>query len=130
MKHQFAITTPDEKRALAERIAQAPWKGPFVVTAALGDERTLPQNSHLHPVMRKIAKHMMEHGAPKWKEERWRYYFVGKFLGQEMLADPDGSGAVIVLNKAAGTSSLSKTQASEMLDWLYAYGDEIGVVWD
>ena len=103
---------------------------PFEVVANFSDDRTLPQNNHLHPVMRQIAKHMMAHGAPKWTESRWRDYFVGKFLGQEVLPDPDGSGGYVVLNRAHGTSGLSKKQASEMLEWLYAFGTEIGLEWE
>ena len=99
--------------------------GPVVVT--LGREkRTLEQNDHLHPVIREVYKHMEANGAPKRSESWWKAYFVAKFLGQEAINDPAGDG-VLVMNKYGGTSDLSKEQASEMIDWLYAFGVNIGV---
>lgn len=129
MKHRFNIDSEADKQRLAQRIADAPFTAPFVVEADVSDGRTLPQNAHLHPVMRTIAKHMMTHGAPRWTEYRWRHYFVAKYFGQDVVADPDGSGGVIVLHRAVGTSGLSKKEAADMLDWLYAFGAEIGVEW-
>jgi len=101
--------------------------GPVVVT--LGRvQRTLPQNDHLHPVIRTIYQHMEANGAPKRTEPWWKSYFVAKFLGQEAVNDPAGDG-VLVMNKYGGTSDLDKEQAALMLDWLYAFGSDIGVEW-
>ena len=36
----------------------------------------------------------------------------------------------IVMSKITGTSDLNKEQASEFLEWLYAFGAEIGVKFD
>jgi len=124
---RYEINSEADHYRLVSRLASAPFKRPYTVTADFGDGRTVPQNNHLHPVIRQVAKHMMANGAPQWSEKRWRDYFVGKFLGQECLPDPDGSGGYVVLNRASGTSSLSKKEASDMLEWLYALGTDIGV---
>lgn len=96
--------------------------------------RTEPQNDHLHPVIREIAKYMEEAGAPKRSETWWRYYFLGKWEGQEMLPDPmvylhgkmDGTENFIVMNRKGGTSGLTKGEASDFLEFLYSFSAEIG----
>jgi hypothetical protein len=103
--------------------------GPVVVR--LGRERrTLDQNAHIHPVVRVIKNHMEAHGAPKRNEYWWRYYLLGKFAGQEITPDPDGSGQFIVINNAVGTSDLRKDKAAEFIDWAYAFGADVGVDWE
>ena len=92
-------------------------------------KRTLPQNDHIHPVCRQIAKHMQAHGAPARSEAWWRYYLLGKWQGQEVLPDPMGDG-YIVMAKVGGTSDLTKAQAGEFLEWLYAFGSSIGIDWE
>ena len=108
--------------------------GPVVVVLTR-ENRTLPQNDHIHPIVRKIGKYMMEHGAPKRSEEWWRYYLVGKWQGQEILPDPLSlidindfnirPETFIVMNKSR-TSELTKEQASEFLEWLYSFANDIG----
>ena len=130
MKRVYSVTSEQEKIALAQRIASAPFKGPFEVVANFKDDRTLDQNDLIHPLCREVAKHMMANGAPKWSEKKWRYYFVAKWKGQELEEDPDGSGGIIVFNVGDGTSGLSKAEASEFIEWLYAFGVDIGVEFD
>jgi hypothetical protein len=92
--------------------------------------RTLEQNALIHPVCRQIRKYMVAHGAPKKSEEWWRYYLVAKWAGNEVMQDPDGSGGIVVIPKHAGTSGLSKEEASEFIEWAYAFGANIGVEFD
>lgn len=103
--------------------------GPVMVRL-MRPQRSKAQNDHLHPVMRRIAKHMEAHGAPKRTERWWRRYFVGKCFGTEMVPDPDGTpDSYVVVGKAEGTSDLSVPEAGEFLEWLYAYGTDLGVEW-
>jgi len=122
-----------------DQIGSAVWWAGEMIRKALkaGDvllvltrpQRTLAQNDHLHPVIRQIAKYMQDNGAPRRKESWWRYYLLGKWQGQEVLPDPMGDG-FIVMSKISGTSELTKAQAGEFLEWLYAFGTSIGVEWE
>jgi len=89
--------------------------------------RTLQQNSLIHPVCRTVQKHLEANGAAKHSESWWRDYFVAKFGGQEII--PDSDGGYIVMNKIHGTSSMGKRQGSDFIEWLHAFGSEIGVDW-
>lgn len=100
------------------------------VAVRLGRERrTLDQNAHVHPIVRAIKRHMEAHGAPKRKESWWRYYLLGKYSGTEMTPDPAGGRGYVVINHTVGTSDLRKDEAAEFIDWLYAFGVDIGVDW-
>lgn len=91
-------------------------------------KRSLNQNSLIHPVVKEIQDYMEANGAPKRSKEWWRYYLLGKWRGNEIVPDPDGSGGFVVINKAAGTSGLDKHEASEFIEWMYAFGSNIGVM--
>ena len=112
----------------ANEVIQKTLPGGDVLMVLTRPKRTLPQNDIIHPLCRQIAKHMEKHGAPKRSETWWRYYLVGKWAGQEVLPDPTGEGFVVMAKKT--TSDLTKGEASEFVEWLYAFGTSIGVEWD
>ena len=91
---------------------------------------TSAQNDKVHPLCREVQHHLEANGAAKRSEEWWRHYFVAKFAGQEIVPDPDGSGGFTVQNKIAGTSEMNKQEKSDFIEWLYAWGSEVGVEWD
>lgn len=92
-------------------------------------KRTLNQNALIHPVVKQIQDYMEGHGAPARSKEWWRYYLLGKWNGSEITPDPDpdAKGSFVVINRHAGTSGLSKAEASEFIEFLYAFGCNIGV---
>jgi hypothetical protein len=102
--------------------------GPVVVRMGR-PRRTLEQNSHFHPLVREIKRHMEDNGAAKRSERWWRYVLLAKFGGVVTDADPFAPGGVIVINRHVGTSDLSKPDAAEFIDWLYSFGVDIGVEW-
>ena len=116
--------TPTNRRTLIDYLMAAPdgW-----IVEIHEPIRTEPQNDHIHPVVRAIKKHMEAHGARKRSEDWWRYYLLGKFAGSEVCEDPDGSGGIVVMNKEAGTRGMNKARAKEFIEWMYAFGTEIGV---
>ena len=109
----------------------------FVTDAPLGTIVTIgeapatsPQNDKVHPVVREIKVYLESKGAPKRSEDWWRYYLVAKYAGHEIVPDPDGSGRFTVMNKISGTTEMTKAVKSEFIEWLYAFGSEIGMEWD
>ena len=119
------LTLNDFNRTIAfKAITEAPNGWQVEIKEA---PRTLSQNALIHPVARQIQQYMEAHGAPARSEEWWRYYLLGKWQGHEITPDPDGSGGFVVINKSCGTSGLSKAEASEFTEFLYAFGTNIGV---
>lgn len=128
MTKEFFILAHDEARRRAREACLNAPEGTKVRFSPGG--RTLPQNDLIHPVVRRIQKYMQSKGAKKRSEEWWRYYLLGKFAGSEVCEDPDGSGGIVVMNREAGTSGMNKERASEFIEWMYAFGSDIGIDWN
>jgi len=124
---RFFLVHDEARRRAVEAVQNAPDGARVLVGEA---PATPEQNDLVHPLCRAIKKHFEAHGAVKRPEDWWRLYLVAKFGGQEIVPDPDGSGAFTVMNKINGTSSMGKGKKSEFIEWLYAFGAEIGVEWD
>lgn len=124
MKQLFILAHTTARTRAVQAITEAP--AGYVVRVS-PPTRTLEQNGLIHPVARAIKKHMEANGAKKRSEDWWRYYLVGKFAGQEVVEDPDGEGGIVVMNKEDGTSGMDKKRASEFVEWMYAFGSNIGV---
>ena len=122
----FVLAHAEARRRAANACMTAP-EG--YVVRVTEPKRSADQNDLIHPVVRQIKKHMEAHGAKKRHEDWWRYYLLGKFAGSEVCEDPDGSGGIVVMNRETGTSSMGKGKASEFIEWMYAFGTEIGVQW-
>lgn len=129
---EMLIKSPDQIHIAQQWVARMANRGlpAGPVAVRLGRERrTLDQNAHIHPVVRAIQHHMEANGAPKRHESWWRYYLLAKFGGQDITPDPDGSGQFVIINRTVGTSDLRKGEAAEFIEWLYAFGTEVGVDW-
>lgn len=123
----FVLAHSEARRRAQEAIANAPQGYVVRITEP---KRTANQNDLIHPVVRQIQKHMEAHGAKKRSEDWWRYYLLGKFAGNEVCEDPDGSGGIVVMNRETGTSGMGKGKGSEFIEWMYAFGANIGVNFD
>lgn len=135
MRREIAFTceTPERIGGLLMWVEQMATKGlaAGAVVCRLGrPNRTKDQNALIHPVVRQIIKHMHANGSPKRSEEWWRHYLVAKHAGQEIVPDPCGDGSFVVMNKVSGTSDMKVPEASEFIEWMYAWGAEIGVEWE
>lgn len=124
MKQIFRLVHTEARKNALEAVRTA--QDGLTVTIA-PSTRTLDQNALIHPVCRAVQFHLESHGSTKRSEDWWRNYFVAKYAGQEVV--PDGEGGFIVVNKCKGTSSMNKAEASDFIEWLYAYGSEIGIDW-
>jgi hypothetical protein len=125
VRQTFILVHEEARRRALDAVRNAP---DGYVVKIQPPTRTLDQNGLIHPVVRAIKSHMETHGARKRSEDWWRYYLLGKFAGSEVCEDPDGSGGVVVMNRETGTSGMDKERASEFIEWMYAWGSEIGVM--
>lgn len=90
-------------------------------------KRTPPQNDHIHPLVRAIAK-----VAGRTDEDQLRALLVEQWRAdtgrpQVHVSSLDGLRLVDVSNS---TKALPKESAREFIDWLYAFAAEHGVEFD
>lgn len=91
---------------------------------------TAAQNDKVQPMCREVGRYLESQGAPKRDDDWWRHWLVAKYSGQEIVPDLDGSGSIVVMNKVSGTSGMNKPEKSDFIEWLYAYGVELGMEWE
>jgi hypothetical protein len=105
----------------------------WVATAPVGTrlefrepQRTVDQNSKLWAMLTDVAR-QHEHFGQRYEADAWKILFLTA-LGKELRLAPalDGKGVV-----ALGTSSskLSKSEMSDLLEFMTAWGAENGIVW-
>ena len=89
-------------------------------------QRSLSQNAKLWAMLTDIAR-QHEHYGQRYEPDAWKILFLTA-LGKELRLAPalDGKGVV-----ALGTSSskLSKSEMSDLLEFMTAWGAENGIVW-
>lgn len=105
----------------------------WVATAPVGTrlefrepQRTLDQNAKLWAMLTDVAR-QHEHFGQRYEPDAWKILFLTA-LGKELRLAPalDGKGVV-----ALGTSSskLSKSEMSDLFEFMLAWGAENGIVW-
>ena len=90
--------------------------------------RTLAENALLHAILTDLARQATWHGQ-KLPMEVWKRLCVAAWLrekGEKPLLVPalDGHGFDVVCEK---TSRLTKKHCAELIDWIFAFGVELGV---
>lgn len=88
-------------------------------------KRTLPQNDRLWAMLTDVAEQVEWHGM-KLHTEDWKLIFLDA-LKREVRAVPaiDGTGFV---NLGRSSSDLSKGEMSDLIELIFAFGAERGVV--
>lgn len=121
MTQTIILGSPDQ-RTIAKRLIDA---APFNAVVRISEaRRTLDQNAKMHAMLSDISRAMPEgrrHPPEVWKSLAmhacgWEVQFEMGLNGQPF---PVGYRS----------SRLTKAQMSELIEFLYAYGAEHGVVW-
>ena len=88
-------------------------------------KRSLPQNARLHAMMTEVASQVTWHGL-KLSVDDWKLIFLDA-LNREMRMVPNiyGSGFI---NLGRSTSKLTKEECSDLLELVFKFGAEHGVV--
>lgn len=118
----FTLSHDIARKRAIEAVARAPVGARIRIDEPA---RTLDQNSLLWPLLANIARqhpHAGEHRTP----EEWKGLFLHA-LGKEVRFLPalDGKGFVPLGMKS---STLSKREFSDLLEFIFAWGAENGVV--
>ena len=87
--------------------------------------RTLEQNSALWPLLAAISEQVDWYGQRLTPEE-WKDVFSAALKKQKVVPGLDG-GFVVV---GASTSKMGKREFSDLLELIFAFGAEKGVVFD
>lgn len=125
MSHTATLTNPAQAQDWLQRLST--WahanlsRGKPVTIIAKEQKRSIPQNSHIHPVVTTIAKSL---GRPTDTESlrKLRYLLLEQWRHEttrppEFERSIDGMRWVCV---SKGTSDLDKPDCSEFIDWLIA----------
>jgi hypothetical protein len=113
-------------RAERERVANWAAKLPSGTRVEFKQaKRTLPQNDRMWAMLTEVAIQVQWHGT-KLRPDDWKLLFLDA-LKREVRTVPsiDGSGFV---NLGQSSSDLSKSEMGDLIELIYAFGAEHGVV--
>lgn len=97
--------------------------GPVVVTLSR-PRRSLDQNAKMWAMLTDISRQVTWHGV-KLSPTDWKHLVTASVFGIKMV--PGLDGGFVALGKA--TSRMTKSQLSDVVEALYAFGAEQGVEW-
>lgn len=112
----------DRQRAI-NWIQQAPLGTRIEFKAA---RRTLPQNDRMWAMLTDVARQKDHHGV-KYTPDQWKVIFMAA-CGREFVFIPalDGQGFI---PWGQSSSDLSKQEMTDLIEFMFAWGAENGVVW-
>ena len=119
-KRIWKLTGEVAKKAACREILAAP-EG-YVVTLA-EPNRTLDQNSLLWPLLTEVSKQVDWYGN-KLTADEWKDVFSASLKRQKVVPGLDGGFVVC----GQSTSRMSKREFSDLVELIYAFGAERGVV--
>lgn len=88
-------------------------------------KRSLPQNDRMWAMLTDVSRQVAHHGV-KLSPDDWKLVFL-EALGRELRMVPnlDGTGFV---NLGRSSSDLSKAEMTDLIELIFAYGAQHGVV--
>jgi hypothetical protein len=121
-RHLLALYGAADRERAARYIAKAPSGTRVEFKAA---KRTLPQNDRMWAMLTDIAA-QKEHGGRKYTPDEWKVLFMHA-CGRETQFAPalNGNG---FLPLGYRSSDLSKQEMSDLIEFMFAWGAENGVV--
>ena len=119
-KRIWKLTGEVAKKAACREILAAP-EG-YVVTLA-EPTRTLDQNSLLWPLLTEVSKQVDWYGN-KLTADEWKDVFSAALKKQKVVPGLDGGFVVC----GQSTSRMSKREFSDLVELIYAFGADRGVV--
>ena len=119
-KRIWKLTGEVAKKAACREILAAP-EG-YIVTLA-EPTRTLDQNSLLWPLLTEVSKQVDWYGN-KLTADEWKDVFSAALKKQKVVPGLDGGFVVC----GQSTSRMGKREFSDLVELIYAFGAERGVV--
>ncbi|HET6890524.1 MAG TPA: recombination protein NinB [Pyrinomonadaceae bacterium] len=121
MKKTLVLTGDRARQAACREIMSAP-EG-YVVT--IGEQtRTNDQNAKLWPMLHDISTQVDWYGN-RLSEDEWKDVFTASLKKQKVVPGIDGGFVVC----GTRTSKMPKSEFSELIELITAFGVQKGVVW-
>ncbi len=113
-------------RMARERVARWVMNAPLNTRVEMKEpKRSLPQNDRMWAMLTDVSRQVSHHGV-KLSPDDWKLVFLDA-LGRELRMVPnlDGTGFV---NLGRSSSDLSKAEMTDLIELIFAYGAQHGVV--
>lgn len=125
MKRYFILSHAVARQNAAKAVMEAP-EG--MVVRIEEPTRTGAENRLLHAILTDLSRQAEWHGQ-KLPMEVWKRLCVAAWLREQgeqpqMVPALDGNGFDVIFER---TSKLSKKQCASLIDWIFAFGSELGV---
>lgn len=126
---EFRVATESDRARLLGHIAGMPLDKPVKISVKPAD-RSSDQNRALHAALSDISR-QVEHYGKTFDVETWKRLCTAAWLREEgeqaqLIPAIDGKGFDLVF---ARTSKLTVKQCASLLEWVFAYGAQMGVRW-
>lgn len=122
MKRVFFLEHETARKNAIRAISEAP-AGLMVVLKE--KTRSLDQNALLWPLLAAVSEQVVWHGR-KLSREEWKDVFTAALKKQTVVPGIDGGFVVC----GSSTSGMSKSDFSELIELIYAFGSQQGVNFD
>jgi hypothetical protein len=123
MSQALVVLQSPSDRAKVARWAAGCARGTRVVFK--GPKRTLPQNDRMWAMLTDIAQ-QKEHAGRKYTPDQWKVLFMHA-CGREVQFLPALDGSTFI-PWGQSSSDLSKAEMSELIEFIFAWGAEHGVM--
>lgn len=126
MKQRFVLAHAQARTRAAEAVRLAP-DGYAVTVGPVS--RSLDQNSLLWPLLTDIARQVrwpVDGDLVLLAEEDWKDLFTAALRRNQRMARGLEGGVVMLGSR---TSRMNKAEFSDLIEMIYAFGAERGVVW-
>jgi NinB protein len=110
------------RQNIAQALATAP--DGYIVTIQ-PPKRSLEQNAKLWAMLKDIADQVVWHGK-KLISEQWKDLFTASLFRQTVVPNLEGDGFIACGTR---TSKMSVREMADLIELMYAFGSERGVVW-
>lgn len=121
-KHQFIISSYQNLVAAFQAIKAVGFGKPYVLEVR-EFTRTAEQNRLLWAMLRDISEQVNWHGQ-KLSDTDWKHVFSAAMSQQRVVPNIDSTGFVVL---GKGTSKMSVTEMSDMIELMQAFGAQHGV---
>ena len=121
-RYTVTISSDQDRTRAVQIVRQAPAGSRVDVKAA---KRSLPQNDRMWAMLTEVARQLPWHGV-KLRPDDWKLIFLDA-LTRELRTVPnlDGTGFV---NLGRSSSDLSKTEMTDLIEVIFKFGAQHGVV--
>jgi hypothetical protein len=134
---KYQLTSEAQAKALMTglwpKVLTALNAGKPLVLEIKAADKSRDQEEKYHAMIGEIAKQAQHLGA-KWDSESWKRLLVDQFIkdmnglgASKIIPSLDGEG---IIQLGFQTRKFTKEQASEFVEWLFAWGAEHGVTYE